>query len=102
MSNETEAGTQTHDCSSDTIDLGAQQTPEINSQENESTCKITFMWVDKRVKQAIDPILRRVEELCVLLVCRVDLESTGNNKVIAWRRHNTSTSPSDNRHDSEF
>ena len=31
--------------------------------------------VDERIKQANDPILRRVEELCALLVIRTEMEA---------------------------
>ena len=59
MSNETEAGTQTLDNSSDTIDLRPRREPKMDSQEIEpSACELTLRSVDKRIKKATDPILR--------------------------------------------
>ena len=67
LSRETVTGTQTHDSSSDPFDLGLRQKPKIDSQENEfSPSEITLRSLDERIKQAIYPILRHVEEICVL------------------------------------
>ena len=80
MINEIEASTKTLDSSSDTIDLGLRQETEKDPQKNEIwTSEITLRSVDERIKQAIDPVLRRVGELCVLLASRIVLESTGNS-----------------------
>ena len=62
MSNEIEAGTQTLDSSSNTIDLGLRQKPDMDSQETElSASELLLRSVDERIKQAPDPILRQVE-----------------------------------------
>ena len=59
MSNETEAGTQTHDTSSDRINLGLRQKSEMDSQENEfSTSEKTLRSLDEQIKQTTDSILR--------------------------------------------
>ena len=80
MSNETEAGTQTMDSSPDTIDLRLRQESQIDPQEMESSAdETTIRSVEERIKQAIDPILRRVEQLCSLLAGRTQLVSAGNN-----------------------
>ena len=102
MSNEAEAGTQTLDSSSDTIDSRLRQEPEMNSQKNESsTSELTLTSVDERIKQATDPILRQVEELCALLASRTESESSGNSEASGSTRDSTSTSLSGNRHDSQ-
>ena len=94
MSNETEASTQTLDCSSDRINLKLRQKQEMDSQEIElSGNKLRLRLLDERVKQATDPILRRVEELCVLLADRSESESTRNSEGSGSRRDNASTSP---------
>ena len=101
MSNENEAGTQTLDSNSDTIDLSLRQEPDMDCQKNESSIsELTLRSVDERIKQATDPILRRVGEICTPLVSRNELESSGNNEASSLRRDNTSASPSGNRHDS--
>ena len=101
MSNENEAGTQTLDSNSDTIDLRLRQEPEINCQKNESSIsELTLRLVDERIKQATDPILRPVGEICTPLVSRTELESSGNSETSSSRRDNTSASPSGNQHDS--
>ena len=98
MSNGAEVGTQTHDNSSDTIDLSLRQALEMDSQEIESaTIELTLRSVDERIKQAIDSILWRVEELCALLASRTELKSAGNSEGTNSRRYNTSISLADNR-----
>ena len=68
LSEETEIGTQTLDSSSETIELRPTQEVEMELTLDEtSTDELNIKSVDGRVKQATDPILRRVEELCVLL-----------------------------------
>ena len=100
--NETEAGTQTHDSSLDTIDWNLRQAFEMDSQEIDSyTSELTLRSVDERVKQATDPILSQVEELCALLANQTELESAGNNEAFGSRRDNMSASPSGNQHDSK-
>ena len=72
----------------------------MDSQENESSdSDLTLISVDEWIKQATDPILRRVEELCALLASRIELKSTGNSEASGSRRDNTSASPSGSQHD---
>ena len=74
MSNETEAGTHTHNSFSDTVDLGLIQALETDSQENESsTTKLALRSVDEWIEHAIGPTLSRVEETCALLSIRTEL-----------------------------
>ena len=101
MSSETKAGNQIHDSSSDKIDLRLRQKPEMVSQENEPSDKeLTLLSVDERIKQATDPIFRRVEEICALLAGRTEFESPGDNEASCSSRDNTFASPSGNRYDS--
>ena len=51
---------------------------KLKSDET-STDELTFGSVDERIKQATDPILRRVEDLCALLASRTEMESADNN-----------------------
>ena len=64
-----------------------------------STDELILRSVDKRIKQATDPILKRVEELCVLLVGRNEGESTENNEASSSKRNHEFISPSRNRYD---
>ena len=80
MGNKTEAGTQTIDCSLNTIELRLKEDPEMDSQEKKfSANELTPRSVKKRIKQAIDTILKRMKQICALLVCRTELESAGNS-----------------------
>ena len=64
MTEETEIGTQTLDSSSETIELKLREEAEMEPTLNKrSTNELTLKSVDKRIKRASDPILRRVEEL---------------------------------------
>ena len=77
----TEASTQTHDSSSDTIELKLNQEAEMDSQQNEfSVSEITLRSVDERIKHATDPFVGRVEEQCALLANRSELKSSGNSE----------------------
>ena len=59
MNKETEIGTQTHESSSETIELSFRQDPEKDTPTNEpSADELTPTSVDERIKQASDPILR--------------------------------------------
>ena len=94
MSNETEAGTQAVDSSSDTNDWRIRQEPETVLQEIDPfASELGLRSVDEEIKQAIDPILRRVEELRALLAGRTELVSAGNSEASVWRCDNASTSP---------
>ena len=55
--------------------------------------------MDERIKQAIDPILRRVEEICTLLARRTEMESAGNGEASRSRRTRESINLSRNRYD---
>ena len=80
MRNETEAGTQTLDSFSDTMDLRLRQESKMDPQGIEASAdELTLRLVDERIKQPTDPILRRVE-ICALLAGRTELESAGNNE----------------------
>ena len=62
MSEETETSTQTFDGSSETIELRLRQETEMKPNLDEtSTDELTSRSVDERIKQATDPILRRVK-----------------------------------------
>ena len=91
MSEETENGTQTFDCSSETIETELK----LELSETHDT-ELTLMPGDGRIKQATDPILKRVEKLCALLASRTDMRSAGNNEVSASRRDHWLSSPSRN------
>ena len=72
----------------------------MDSQEIElRTSEITLRSVDERIKQATDPILRRLEDFYALLADRIEMESAGNKEASSSRRDNAPTSPSRNRHD---
>ena len=63
MSSETQARTLTLDSSSDTSDSRLEQELDMNPQDIEpSDGELTLRSVDERIKQATDPILRRVGE----------------------------------------
>ena len=62
MSEETETGTQTFDGSSETIELRLRQETEMDPALDKTPAEdLTLRSVDKRIKQATDPILTRVE-----------------------------------------
>ena len=64
MREETETGTQTFDSSSESIEPGLRQESEMDPAVDETSAdELTLRSVDERIKQATDPILRRVEEL---------------------------------------
>ena len=56
--------------------------------------------VDERMKQASDPVFRRVGELCALLASRTEMEIAGNSETSGLRRNHESFRPSRNRYDS--
>ena len=63
MSEEVEVSTQTLDGSSETTELRLRQGTEMDTTVDETSAdELTLRLVDERVKQAADPILRRVEE----------------------------------------
>ena len=80
MSEETETGTQIFDSSSETIKLRLRQKTEMEPTLSETPdVELILRSVDERIKQATDPILPRVEELCALLAGRTQMESAGNS-----------------------
>ena len=100
MSKETEIGTQTHNSSPETIELRSRQEPEMDTSVTETSAgELTLKSVDEPIKQATDPILRRVVELCALLAGRTEMESAENSEASGWRRNHDSISPSGNRYD---
>ena len=101
MSDETETGTQTLDTSSETVERKLRQETEMEPTTDEtSTDELTLWSVDERIKQGTDPILKRVEDMCALLVSRNETESAGNSEASGSRRNRESSSPSRNRFDS--
>ena len=101
MGEEKEFGTETLDSFSETIELRFRQKPELDTPLTElSADELTLGSVDERIKQATGPILRRLEDICVLLVGRTEVESAGNSEASGWRRSHESIIPSRNRRDS--
>ena len=98
MSEEPQTGTQTLDSSSGTIKLRLRQETEIEFTLDETpTDELTLKSVDEWMKQATDPILRRVEDLCALLVSRSEMESDSNSEASKLKRNRKSCSRSLNR-----
>ena len=60
--------------------------------------ELTLRSVHEKIKQATDPILRRVEKLIFLLASRTKMESAGNSEASGWRRNRESSSLSRNRY----
>ena len=86
MSKETEIGTQTLDSSSETIELRFRQEPYMDIPVTETSAdELTLRSVDERIKRAIDPIVRRVEELCALSAGRNEMESSENSETSSSR-----------------
>ena len=99
MSEETEIGTQTSNSSSETIELRFRKESETDTPGTETSIgELTLGSVDEWIKQATDLILRRVDELCVLLAGRNEMESAENSEVSSLRRNRESISPSRNRY----
>ena len=100
MSEDTETGTQTFDSYSENIELRLRKETEVEPALDETPAdELTLRSVDESIKQATDPILRRVEELCALLASRTEMESAGNSEASGWRRNRESSSSSCNRYD---
>ena len=101
MSEEIESGRQTFDNSSETFDLRSSQETEIEPALNETPdTELTLRSIDERIKQATDPILKGIEELCDLLASRTEMEYAGNSEASGSRRDRELCSPSRNRNDS--
>ena len=102
MSGETGTGTQTLDSSSETTELRLRQETEMEPALLETPAdELTLRSFGERIKQATDPILRRVEELCALLASRTKMESACNYGVSGSRRNCESSSRSHNRYDTD-
>ena len=100
MSEKAETGTQTFDSSSETIELRSRQETEVELKLGETPdVELTLKSVNERIKQTTDTILRRVEDLCALLVSRTEMESVGNGEASGSRRDRESSSRSRNRYD---
>ena len=94
MGEKTEVGTQTIESSSETIDPRFRQKPEMHTPENEASADaLTLRSVNERIKQATDPTLRRVKDLCALLASRTEMESAGNTEASGLRRNRESICP---------
>ena len=100
MSAKTETGKQTCDSSSETIELRSSQETEVEPAFSEKPdTEPTLRSVEEKITQAIDPILKRVEELCAVLARRTEMESVGNPETSGLRRDRDPSSPSHNRYD---
>ena len=103
MSEQTEIGKQRLDSSSETIELRLRQETEMEPTLNEtSTDELTPRSVDEKIKQATDPILKTVEELCAVLVNRTERESAGYSEASGSGRNRESVGPSRDRYDSVY
>ena len=100
MSEENETGTQTLDSSSDTLELRLNQEKEMEpALDKTPTDEPSLRSVDEGIKQATDPILSRIEELCALLASRAEMESAVNSEASGSSLNPESSSPSRNRYD---
>ena len=70
MSEETETGTQRFDSSPETIELRVRQETEMEPTLDETPADE----LTERIKQATDPILKTLEDLCALLWCGTEME----------------------------
>ena len=100
MSEATETGTQTSDSSSETIELRSiQETEMVPAFSETPDTELTTRSIDGKIKQATDPLLKTVEELCALLASRAEMESADNSEASGSRRDRELSSPSRNRYD---
>ena len=94
MNEETETGTQTLGSSFETTELGLSQATEMEPTLDEtSTDQLVLRSIDERFKQATDSILRRVEELCVPLASRTEMETAGSGEASNSMHNRESSSP---------
>ena len=88
MIEETETGMQAFDSFSEFIELRLRQETEVEPAVDETpTDELTLRSVDEKIKQATDPILRRVQEQFALLASRAEMESAGNSESSGSRRN---------------
>ena len=66
------------------------------------TDELTLRSVNETIQQSTEPIFRRIEDLCVLLASRTEMESFGNCEASSSMRNRESSSPSRNRHSSHW
>ena len=94
MSSGIENSTQTHDSTTETIDLRHRKEPEMDSPDNEFfTNEITHSSLSEQIKQAAGSILWQIEELYSLLASHKELETTENSEATSSRRGNTCAIP---------
>ena len=80
MNEETKAGTETFDSSSEIIELRSKQETEMEPTLGETPdVELTLRSVVERIKQATYPILKRVEEKCALLKNRTRILTEGRS-----------------------
>ena len=100
MSEEAEIGIQTLGSSSETIELRFRQETEMDTTVDQTpTDEFTLKSVDERSKQATDPILRRMKELCALSASPTDMDSASNSEASGSRCNQECISPSRNWYD---
>ena len=100
MSEDTKTGRQTFDSSSETIELRSWQETELEpTLGGTPDVEPILRSIDESIKEATDPILRRVEELSVLLASRTEMESAGNSEASVSKRDREFSRPLRNRYD---
>ena len=87
-----ENNSQTHESSTETLELKHRQ--ELELQGNDfSSSEATHSSVTEQIKQGTESIIRRVEKVCTPLASRDDLKTAGNGKATGSGWVNTSPSP---------
>ena len=100
MSNGVENSSQTHGCSTGSMELNISQTTDMDHQKPDfASSVVTHQSVIAQIKLATDLILRQVEKLCALLVEKSEQRSTEDSEATSLRRDEASWSASDNRYD---
>ena len=103
LSEEMEIVTQTLNSSSKTNELRFRQEPEPDTPVfQRATHGLNLRSVNERKEQPTDRILRRREDLCALLACRVEGESDENTEESGSRHNQESNSPSCDWYDSNY
>ena len=92
--------TQTLDSPSITIELRFRKKSGVETPVTETSAdELTLRSVDEQIKQATDPIIRRKEVSCALLVGWTEMESAENSETSSSRHNLVSTSLSHNQED---
>ena len=79
---------------SETIELRLRQETQMEPTLDETPAdELTLKSVDERIKQATDPVVRRVEKLCALLPNGTETEAACNTEVAGSRRNRESSNP---------